>query len=178
MLSLFLVVAPQAQGADAAERRRVEIGLKLFRATLAADQALARKVDDQGRLQVVLFFVGDRAAAVRFGETFLAQGALNGYPVRYSLSDHPALTNFVTQPPAGVFITESRVTTEFLKTLQDVCSQYSVVLFSPFEHHVQQGVATGVFIGARVQPYVNEQMLQHSGVELQAFFRQVAKRTR
>lgn len=174
----LLAGQPQAAWAtDAADKRRVDIGLKIFRATLAADQALPTKAGPQGKLTVVLFFVDDRPAARGFGRRLEAQGPLADYELQVVLTDDPTLSDFSSDPPAGVLITESRLPPHVLQELQAFSRAHSVVLFSPFEKHVRQGVPTGLFIAARVQPYVNPSALRRSAIELKAFFLRVAKTT-
>jgi hypothetical protein len=50
-----------------------------------------------------------------------------------------------------------------------------VVLYSPFEGHVERGVPAGIAVEAKVQPYLNLSALQAAGIELKPFFLKVAK---
>ncbi|MBK5970397.1 MULTISPECIES: hypothetical protein [Thiorhodovibrio] len=178
MLLLACVLGASLQDAlatGASERRRVEIGLKIFRATLAADQNLQRKLDQQERLAIVLFFAHDRASAERYRQQLEQPGGLLAYRLRVVLSDDPALQERSETPPAAVFITESRLPLADLRSLQAFSARHSRLLFSPFEADVERGVAAGVFIGARVQPYVSLSALRESGVKLQGFFLGIAK---
>jgi len=176
ILCTVLLSSASAQ-AGAEEHLRVAIGLKLFRATLAADLALSTKTDSQGRLLIVLSFATDEARAKRHQRKLMAQGGLLDYPLRVVLSSDPTLSAFEATPPAGVLVTERAFSKPSLQHLQDFCNRHARLLFSPFESHVEHGVASGLFIGARVQPYINLPVLRASGVRLKDFFMQVVKPT-
>ncbi|WPL15473.1 hypothetical protein Thiowin_00372 [Thiorhodovibrio winogradskyi] len=164
-----------AQATNPNERRRVEIGLKIFRATLAADVHLARKLDDQRRLAIVLFFDTDQASARHYRQVLAQPGGLLEYPLRIVLSDDPSLRAFAARPPAAVFITEPRLPPTIVRQLGTFSARHSRLLFSPFEADVERGVATGLFIGSRVRPYVNSHALREAGLELRNFFLGIAR---
>ncbi|WP_200281901.1 hypothetical protein [Rhabdochromatium marinum] len=161
--------------ASASEQRRVEIGLKIFRATLAADQQLSRKLDPQQHLLIVLFYGHEASAAKRYRQHLAQPGGLLKYSLHIVLSNNPTLSEFSTTPPAAIFITEPRLPLATLQRLQSFSIRHNCLLFSPFEADVKRGVAAGLFIGARVEPYVNAKALQASGLELQNFFLSIAK---
>ncbi|WP_143741987.1 hypothetical protein [Thiorhodovibrio frisius] len=178
LFGIFLAAGVQdATAASAGEKRRVEIGLKIFRATLAADLNLVQKLDQQQGLAIVLFYANDRASAERYRERLAEPGGLLEHRLHISLSDDPALRAFSASPPAAMFITEPRLPLATLQSLKTFSARHSRVLFSPFEADVERGVATGLFVGARVQPFVNSRALRASSISLQDFFLDIAKKT-
>jgi hypothetical protein len=177
LCGLLGVCAQATHAADAADKRRVEIGLKIFRATLAADVHLERKRNQEQGLTIVLFFTKDRLAAEGYRRKLAQPGGLLKHPLHLVLSDDPTLNEFHKAPPAAIVVTESRLSPGVLHSLRDFSARHSRLLFSPFEADVERGVAAGLFIGARVEPYVNLPALRASGVELQPFFLGIAKTT-
>lgn len=174
---LLVAGIPDACAASGSDKRRVEIGLKIFRATLAADTELRQKLDSRQRLVIVFFYRDDRAAAEGYADKLVQPGGLLEHELRVELSDDPRLQHFAASPPAAVFITEPRLPPGMLQSLQAFCDQRSRLLYSPFEADVERGVPTGLFIGARVQPFVNMGALRASGVRLKDFFLGIAKTT-
>ena len=173
----FAASVQDARAASESDTRLVGIGLKVFRATLAADSNLGQKLDRQRHLEILFFYRTDRAAAAGYARKLIEPGGLLDYELRAVLSDDAALRDYSASPPAAIFIAESRLPLTDLQSLRAFCERHSCLLFSPFEADVERGVATGLFVGARVLPYVNAEALQASGVRLQAFFLAIAKTT-
>lgn len=161
------------------EDRRVSAGVRLFRSLLAADLHLNQKTVDDGRLLVVFFYVRDAegardlAAAFRGGEG-ASGGGIRGMQVVTEQTADFTLGEYERRRPAGVFISEVPDETR-LRTIIQYGIANGVVVYSPFEGHVESGVLGGMVVEAQVRPYVNTRTLQASGISLKSFFMKVTK---
>ena len=161
--------------ADEELDRRTTIGIKLFRTTLAADTAIAEKAGEGGALSLLLFYAHDRERAEVLAERLRAAGAIRRTPIRVALSDDPSLAAFDDHPPVAVFLSEEPDDGEDLARLVDYAEEHGSLLFSPFRGHVERGVGAGLFIAAKVRPYLNLRSLEASGIALRPFFLRIAK---
>ena len=50
-----------------------------------------------------------------------------------------------------------------------------MIVYSPFEGHVEKGVLGGLSVEAQVRPYVNRATVEASQITLKPFFMEVAK---
>jgi hypothetical protein len=177
-LLLALLGGDMLAYADEADERRVRIGLRLFRTLLAADLDLAAKVDPQGHLPLLLLYHDDRALAERFAaEVFPAEGELphgkiQALPVRVILSNDTEPQ--IWQAPAAIFLLQPLPQAALERVIR-YSHEHPVIVFSPFEGHVERGVLAGVAIEAKVLPYLNLRTLQASGLHLKALFLKIAK---
>lgn len=177
MLLFALGVGFSAAGvrADANDDRRVRIGTRLFRATLAADLALESKAAADGSL-TVLVYAGDGSLADEIGRLIAepaapGQSLLRGMPIRVRPLDRLPLDG---PAPAALFLASSPSADELDRLIRWSIEQ-RVILYSPFEGHVERGVMSGLSIEAKVQPFVNLESLAAGGVELKPLFLKVAK---
>lgn len=161
--------------ADSQDERRVRTGARLFRALLAADVAIESKAQADGTLDVAIFVSADASVA---GITALIappdapeEGRVRGLPLRLRR---------IAQVPAGgatpmaVFLAIPLADAE-LDQLIAWSIAHQVILYSPFEGHVERGVLAGLSIEAKVLPFINRRTLQASGVQLKPFFMKIAK---
>ncbi|GAB6042187.1 hypothetical protein [Endothiovibrio diazotrophicus] len=161
--------------ADEELDRRTTIGIKLFRTTLGADTSIEEKRGPDGRLTLILYYTHDRDRAEELAGRLTGAGEIRGLPIEAVLSDDPSLAAFEEKRPAAVFITEEPVGGG-LGRLIDFARRHRILLFSPIRGHVEEGVAAGLFIAAKVRPYVNPHSLEASGINLRSFFIRIAKR--
>ena len=182
LLPLFLAGAMvfALQETSAQDDPRVQIGLRLFRTLLSADEDLEAKVAPQKGLDVVLFYRDDAGAAKTFGEALLntghgvQQGAIRGLPLQVHISDDPTLAEFAAHPPAGIYLVEP-LSGETLAAVADWAANHHRLLFSPFEGDVERGASAGFVIEVRVQPHLNLAMLERSSVRLKDLLFKVSK---
>jgi hypothetical protein len=171
---LTLSMAAANVQADSYDERRVRTGARLFRSMLAADTGLERRRDADGSLHVLLY-ASDARLGAEIGALIAppdaAKAGVRGMPVTVLASAQLPSGDAV---PAGVFLA-SLPSDEQLDRLIAWSIAHKVIVYSPFEGHVERGVAGGLSIEAKVQPYVNLGTLRASGVELKPFFLKVAK---
>lgn len=162
--------------ADEALDRRTTLGIKLFRATVAADTGLADKRDEGGAVRLLLYYVNDRERARELADRLVEAGAIRGAPVAVSLSADIQLGAFEKRPPVALFVAEEPLEADGLQRLIDYARRHRILLFSPFRGHVERGAGAGLFIAAKVRPYVNPRTLEENGITLRRFFMRIAKR--
>ena len=166
---------PDTTEAEGHSDRWAAIGIKLFRTTLAADRAIGDKVDDEGRLPLLLVYTDERDVAEALAEQLLRGGPIRKLPLRVNVVDSVAKAHSDKScSPAGVFLAQVPAA-EQLREWIGYGKSRGIILYSPYEGHVEQGVTAGLLGGARLQPYVNLNTLLESGIELKDFFLKVAK---
>jgi len=177
-LLLALVATPTSLFADVQQDRRAESGLKLFRALLSADLDLDRKAGDDRKLLIVLFFTDDRKRADELAKTLGSRDGraetIHGLPLAVETTADPKFASFERRLPAGIFLTQA----PDARTLQEIIRfgvANRLVVYSPFEGHVESGVLGGLAVEAQVRPYLNQATLSASRISLKEFFLSVAK---
>ncbi len=176
--ALVFLVLVNSSVADGRSAGRISMGIKLFRATLAADFAIVDKASPDGELELLVICGDDCEKARQLSEKLLAGGPVRNLPLNITVADNTELLRYDHTPPAALFIAETTIGDDQLKALVDFAIRHQVILYSPFEGHVEQGVTAVLFITARVQPYINEQSLEKSKIRMKAFFLKVAKHYR
>jgi len=175
LLSATLVAAPRLD-ADAYQDRRIETGLRLFRALLAADLDLEKKAEG-GKLLVLFFYTDDKRHAEEMAKAF-AQGegaeAIHGLPVVVETTSDASFKAYGGHVPAGVFLTQSP-DAEALRAIVKYGIANHRIVDSPFEGHVESGVLGGLAVEAQVRPYINGATLVASSITLKEFFLRVTK---
>jgi hypothetical protein len=169
---------PAALASDATESRRVEIGLKLFRAMLAADLDLAQKAGGDSSVLVVLVYTEDRDRAERLAKAFggpdgAAAEPIHGLKLAVEAASSAELPK-TKKRVGGVFLAEPAPAVA-LKALVDYGVQNHVIVYSPFEGDVENGASGGLAVEAQVRPFVNLATLTASHINLKDFFLKVAK---
>jgi hypothetical protein len=176
-LLLALAILSTSVRADGYDERRVQTGLRLFRAMLAADTQLPSRAGADGQLLVLFVHAGDRHRGEQLADTFLKRGGVaepvRGLPVRVEVVSAAGLPAWGGQP-AAVFVAEP-ATGALLRGIVDFGIRRRLIVYSPFEGHVESGVLGGLAIEAQVRPYVNLATLEASSVSLKDFFLKVAK---
>lgn len=187
ILTLFLFVlfctdigsAWSAQ-ADRQSERRSKAGIKLFRAMLAADLDISRKVRPEGNLALLIVYNSDGGAAealaaiVDKGRESGKQTFIRKLPVSVETVGISSLDQYLKRSFAGIFVAEP-LKEETLQQLIAISMDRKIILYSPFEGDVERGVLGGISVEAKVQPYVNIKALKQSGIRIKPFFMKVSK---
>lgn len=171
---LALLAAPLL--ADVYQDRRVEAGLKIFRALLAADLDLDKKTVEDGKLLVLFFYTDDARRADELGKSF-GTDPIHGKPVAVEQGADSALAAYASRVPAGVFVAQAPSAAS-LRSLVAYGIQHHVIVYSPYEGHVESGVLGGLVVEAQVRPYINMTTLGASHLNLKEFFLKVTKEYR
>jgi hypothetical protein len=174
LLSLFF---PRLAGASDYDEQRARTAVRLFRSLLAADLAIDQKTRADGSILVV-FFGTEGTRTKELSE--LLQGdaeggsGVHGHPLAVEVSADPTFARYRDSPPAGVFLAADPGA-QGLQPIIDYGIQHRVIVYSPFEGHVEKGVLAGLSIEAQVRPYLNAATLQASAISLKSFFLKVTK---
>lgn len=191
LLSLLLLMCAlllsASAVADSYDERRVRTGARLLRSLLAADLALEQKARTHDGHVLVWVYNQEPRLQSELSELIAPSSGkaalLRGLPVRVVFIDRlPAPVDASTArasvadapAPVSLFLA-SAPDPAALPALIDWSTQQGVILFSPFEGHVERGVASGLAIGAKVQPFLNSTALKEAGITLKPFFLRVAK---
>jgi hypothetical protein len=175
-----LTSLPAGLRADAYQDRRAETGIKLFRALLAADLDLERKTTPEGRLLVVFFYTDDRKRADELAKAFGKAASpdttepIRGLPVSLDTTADPSFAQYPGRAPAGIFLAQAP-DAERLRAIVRFGIAKRVIVYSPFEGHVESGVLGGLAVEAQVRPYINQSTLTASNIRLKDFFLKVTK---
>ena len=175
---LALAIPGAVSGSDATAR--VQAGIRLFRSLMAADTGLDRRADAEGRLVVLVFYATDVEEADRVAGELReptegqASATIRDLPVAVELTSDPGLAAYQSHPPAAIFIAEPP-RDEALRQVVRYGVENGVVVFSPFEGHVEKGVLGGLAVEAKVQPYLNMRTLVASGLSIKPFFLKVSR---
>jgi hypothetical protein len=156
--------------ADSETDRRVEAGLKIFRALMAADVNLPRKAGTDGRLLVVFHYTDDPGTARGDARSL---GRLD-LPTSVETTPDPTFAAYESRPPAGIFVSQPP-DARSLRSIVRFGIAHHVVVYSPFEGNVESGVLGGLSIEAQVRPYINLTTLRESNIQVRDFFLKIAK---
>ena len=172
---LFASFAIANVSAESRDDRRVRAGARLLRSLLAAEVAIESKAGRDGRLEVLILSSDARAGNV-LSQLIAPSNSVDPAAIRGKLLHVSQSTRLPAKADGIVAI--------FLGTLPrdaewDAIVRYAgehrILLFSPFEGHVERGAHAGLSVEAKVLPYLNERALSASGIELKPFFMRVAK---
>jgi hypothetical protein len=174
-LAILLVFLALRAAAEDVQALRARAGVRFFRSLLAADVDLPKKTIPPDQLLIVFFYVDDARGAkdlmARFGEQ---AKELRGLPVVTETTKDATLSAYAQRVPAGLFIAQP----PNKKTLASIIKygiDHHVIVYSPYEGHVESGVLGGLFVDAQMRPFVNGATLSASQITLKDFFLKVAK---
>ena len=179
---LFIVVGWTFANTTSADKdsSRIRIGLKLFRTILAADININKKKDSHGDLPLVLIYNNDLSQANLYAQKLKKlgkgsnQGKIKKKPITIKILSSSQLQQLSDSIPAGIYLLEE-IENDRLKQLVNYSIKHQIIIYSPFLGAVEQGVTAGLFIDARVNPYLNANTLKMSKLQLKSFFLKVSK---
>lgn len=168
------LIAWPAAALDPVQERRVQTGVRLFRSMLTADVEIEKKAQSDGKLLVIFIYGDDERGARRLADAFAEAPPIGASPVAAEVVADKDLATYDKRTPAGVFLVQpppSRV----LREIVQFGKARRILVYSPFEGHVEDGVPGGLAVEAQVRPFVNERALADSGITLKGFFLKWAK---
>ena len=171
---LFALVLPSLLCGDEVNDRRAATGIRLFRALLAADLDLPKKTVATNQLLIVFFYVDDKARAADLAQRFITEDKIRGLSIATEVTNDPTFAAYDKRVPAGIFIADAPAK-QSLTSIIHWGIAHRVIVYSPFEGHVEKGVLGGLSVEAQVRPYVNRATIEASQISLKPFFMEVAK---
>jgi len=173
ILAMLLGLAP-AFG-DEAQDSRARAGVRFFRSLLAADVDLPKKTIAQDQLLILFVYVDDARRADALIAQFREQTKdIRGLSVTIESSRDLTFASYAQRVPAGIFIAQPPPK-KALAPIIRYGIDHHVIVYSPFEGHVESGVLGGLFVDAQMRPFVNGATLLASQITLKEFFFKVAK---
>lgn len=156
--------------------RRITTGAKIFRALLAADVDISRKITTDGDLRICVLYDDDSRNAERAARIFRHREdpRIREMNVRVDVLSLADCLETRLKGYAGVFMTQV-LNEQDLALLIDRVNARKILLFSPLEGDVERGVQSGIAVEARVRPYLNVKALLAADIRLKSFFVKVAK---
>lgn len=157
---------------------RAQAGARLFRAFLSADVDIDHKKVEKEQILVVFLYTDDRQRAADLAGSFAGNPkdavTIHGTPVLVELSSDTSLASYGARIPAGIFLAQPP-SQNTLKSIIKYGIDHHVIVYSPFEGHVERGVLGGLAVEAQVRPYVNLSTLGASNITLKPLFFKVTK---
>jgi hypothetical protein len=157
--------------------------VRLFRALLAADVDLASKAGDDGKLLLVVFHTGDKDRATTLVTALagirrmgLTRSAISrcGSKTPRSTPRSPSTKESHQRGSSSRRRRPPRTIATIVR--YGIVDPPHVVVYSPFEGHVEQGVLGGLSVEAQVRPYVNTRHARAPRTStLKSFFMKVTK---
>lgn len=178
-LPIFFVllswILPALSYADAAQERRLTISASIFPKILALDIDLAGKTDGSGEILLGIIYLEEKDRAENIANLIRKKVAtlagVKTSPVAIPLSQVLQSSN---QKYAGYLLTEI-LDSENLNEIISHSSMNHNLLFSPFEGDIERGVASSIFVGAKIRPYFNLRALSQAKINLKPAILRVSK---
>jgi len=172
-VGVLLAALATAAPLDPNQERRVEMGTGWFRGMLTADVDIEKKTMPDGRLLVVFIYIEDGRRARDVAKAFAEGAPIRKHPVVAEAVAEKDLASY-TAVPAGVFLVQPPETRS-LRSIVDFGRARRILVYSPFEGHVEVGVPGGLAVEAQVRAFINEKALAASQITLKDLFLQAAK---
>jgi hypothetical protein len=161
--------------ADDVEDRRANAGVRLFRALLSADIDLPKKTVAPNQLLVVFFYVDDERRARDLAARFVQESKeLRGLTVSTEVINDPTMEKIAGRAVGGIFFAQAPPRKSIASLVRYGIAKH-VIVYSPFEGHVELGVLGGISVEAQVRPFLNHATLEASQISLKPLFLSVAK---
>ncbi|MDH3629556.1 MAG: YfiR/HmsC family protein [Gammaproteobacteria bacterium] len=170
LLCLASFVGLPSLAQDAASPR-LQIGINLLPAIIAANQSLAVS-DGTNNLPIYLVYRENRHLAKQLEPGLRQVGEIRKRKLEITILSLDELLSQGPAPLSVVFITEPL--DQRLPELVELAEQQRILLFSPFKGDVELGVTTGFQVTDKVLPLVNMASLKQSKIKLKAFFLRIA----
>ena len=182
ILLLLIILGGTVSSAYSADQDtiRIRIGLKLFRAILAADTQIDSKQGAGGKLALAIIYNNDKQQADLYARLLQElgkgkkQSKIKGIPTVVHVIATHSLEQLSVQQYAGLYVVED-LENSVLQQLVDYGIGHHIISYSPYPEAVEQGISAGLMIGARVRPYVNLLTLKRSQLQIKPFFLKVSK---
>jgi len=161
--------------ADDNVEHRINIGLKLFPTIVGGNLNLGNKLNDDGKL-LLLIAVKKNHTQAQIMEHTLRQTVNNiyKYPLSIKVTDNLFLQKNQNLKIAGIFISEKFPKNE-LQSIIDFGIKNKTIVFSPFTDDVEQGAHAGIFIRTQIKPALNITTIKKTGIRFNKLFLKVAK---
>ncbi|MCP4110358.1 MAG: hypothetical protein GY749_33375 [Desulfobacteraceae bacterium] len=154
--------------ADRLEYHRMLMGLEGFAALLNADMDIRSKTNN-GRLILVLIYEDVKQQKAEKLALYLKKiKTVRKIPVQIDLINDTEMKGYKNKKTAGIFLL--RKLGAELESVIQYGIKNSVIVYSPYEGDVENGVSAGLLISDKISPYVNMNTMKSSGIRIKPFF--------
>lgn len=150
---------------------RLQIGINLLPAVMAADTSLKSLRGRNLGLTVWIVYQSDRSLAQGAANKLSQVKTVRGLPLSTRLASEEELLNSRLQTGSAVLLVEEAKSLQKLITFS---TEQRVLLFSPFKGDVKRGVMSGFEITNKVLPAINISAINRANIHLKAFFLRIA----
>ena len=160
--------------------RRLRIGLGLFRGLLASDLDLTSKTNIDNQLMLLVIYQDDPTDIQPLVDQLAnsgrgkKKGKVRNLPLKVVATNDIYFQKYKEDVPAGIYIAEDLPDNALEAVIKYGIANH-IIVYSPFDGHVQKGILAGLDIGIRVQPSINLQTLKKSGLHIKTLFLKIAK---
>lgn len=170
LLVLLLPLAGQPSLAQEGMSPRLQIGISILPAIVAANKHLAN--DASQTLPIYLVYLNNRQKAEQLRPGLAKVDAIRQRPLEILSISLEELLGTQPDKASAIFIAEPLG--DELEQIIEFTQRQRLLLFSPFKGDVERGVAAGFRVTDKVLPMVNLASLKESNIHLKAFFLRIA----
>ena len=167
----FLVLAIVLLPVQAQDAPRLQIGLQLLPAVIAANTRLAATSKSEV-LPIYLVYRENARQAEQLRPGVEKLSNIREHPLKVQVISVDELLSVEPSPISAIFLTEPMG--DRLGELVQFAADQRVLLFSPFKGDVERGVSAGFRVTDKVLPLINKGALEDSKIKLKAFFLRIA----
>jgi hypothetical protein len=153
--------------------QRVWVGLDMFSSLLTAELDITEKKDADNQLLLLLMYVDNRETAGKMAGYLEKIETIRGVRIKTELTDDTSLKTYKKRQIAGIFL--SQKIKQNLGSIIQQGKKRHIIVFSPFEEDVEQGITGGIIISDTIRPYINMETIRESGIRIKPFFFRGAK---
>jgi len=159
---------------DEWDNQRIWLGLEMFPTILSADKNITEKIDNNGKLLLVLLYENKQNIADDMIKSLRKIGKIRNIPIEIEATNDFTLKKYETRNIAGIFLIE-RINHKQFKDVSRYGKKHSIIVFSPFEKDVEMGIPAGIIIYDRIFPYINQNAIKAYNVKLKDLFLEIAE---
>lgn len=171
LAALYLCLAISGVWADAQLTPRIQIGLNLIPAVLAANKKLNSESSPQS-LTLYIVYLENRTRAFKSKKQLESLNNIRDHELTLEVIHLNDLVVRNIKRFDAIFINED-IPLDLNKLIHYAHTQ-QVILFSPFKGDVKKGVMSGFEVSNKVLPAINLTAMRNSNIDLKAFFLRIA----
>lgn len=172
-LLLLVVLSSGNLFAQSTLAPRIQVGINLFPAIVAADLNISSKINKNGHLSILLIYKNNHHLALQAEKLLAPTEKIRSIPIEIHLVSIDDLSEHNSRDIGGILLIED-IPIAQIDALVNLSKNKQVILFTPFPGHIENGVMSGIQVSDEVLPLVNHQALEAANIRLKAFFLRIA----
>lgn len=175
LLFILLCVVYTHAFADAKQERRLSISVSIFPRIVAVDEGLESKLDENNNIHLAVIYYDDSSKAIDIASKMTQKiSNIAGKNIVVESIKYSELLKNNAPRITGAFLVEP-VNADIRNQLVRYFTRQGILLFSPFEGDVENGVMASIFIGSKIRPYFNISSIEKAGIKLKSAIIGVSK---